>query len=852
MATITGSSGNDTLAGGVGNDTITAQQGGDTVFGGAGNDLIYGDNVSGTDQTTSFPPNYVEITSVNQTVTGTNGQPSFNATTTSTDGVSFVSSSTVTNGFWIGSNGVETHTHAMTTQVAGARLRLTATHEDEPVRFVLDGVTINLNTAIANGLVTFNDGGRGSYIIDSAGRFVGRPGLNGNQPELSDVATLTFNVPFTTLQVISQGSGWSAGSAYELFVDTNPPVFVGGADSLVGGDGNDTLFGGVGGDTLSGGLGTDTLNGGTGNDVIFGDDDRDVLIGGTGDDALYGGVGNDTISGGDGNEFIFGDEGADSITGDAGNDFLSGFQGDDLMDGGIGADTLFGGTGADTLFGGDGDDFLSVGGSDQAFGGSGDDVFEHAGDDTFVNAVIDGGSDATDGNPGGTENGNAGDRLDLSWESGSLTVTLGTNPESGTVNGLDGDAGIDLTFSEIEIILTGDGDDTVAGSAATGAVTLNTGAGNDVIATGSGNDSIVADTGNDSVQAGAGNDTVAGGAGNDSLDGGAGADSLIGGAGNDTVAGGDGDDTLVGSAGDRLLGESGDDTFRFDPTATGATTVTVIGGETGEDAGGDIISLQGLTNASVTWSKANKASGSGTLTYLNSNGELVTVNFSEIERVICFARDTLISTRRGDVPVQDLRLGDLIRTVDRGFQPLRWLAARRLTADDLAGAPKLRPIRIRAGALGCGLPRWDLTVSPQHRILVRSKVAERMFGSPEVLVAAKQLLELDGVAVVEDGRGVEYWHLMCDRHEVIFAEGLESETLFPGQEALATIPRECHEELFALFPDLRESGQWSKGRAARPIPRGAACRQLVRRHVLNQKPMLFASVDGWASGRRVS
>ncbi len=843
MATITGSSGNDTLAGGVGNDTITAQQGSDTVFGGAGNDLIYGDNVSGTNQTTSFPPNYVEITSVNQAVTGTNGQPSFNATTTSTDGVSFVSSSTVTNGFWIGSNGVETHTHAMTTQVAGARLRLTATHEDEPVRFVLDGVTINLNTAIANGLVTFNDGGRGSYIIDSAGRLVGRPGLNGNQPELSDVATLTFNVPFTTLQVISQGSGWAAGSAYEFFVDTNPPVFIGGADSLMGGDGNDTLFGGVGDDTLSGGLGTDTLYGGTGNDVIFGDDDRDVLIGGTGDDALYGGVGNDTISGG---------EGADSITGDAGNDFLSGFQGDDLLDGGIGADTLFGGTGADTLFGGDGDDLLSVGGSDQAFGGSGDDVFEHAGDDTFVNIVIDGGSDATDGNPGGTENGNAGDRLDLSWESGSVTVTLGTNPESGTVNGLDGDAGIDLTFSEIEIILTGDGDDTVAGSAATGAVNLNTGAGNDVIATGSGNDSIVADTGNDSVQAGAGDDTVAGGAGNDSLDGGAGADSLIGGAGNDTVAGGDGDDTLVGSAGDRLLGESGDDTFRFDPTAPGATTVTVIGGETGEDGGGDIISLQGLTNASVTWSKANKASGSGTLTYLNSNGESVTVNFSEIERVICFARDTLISTRRGDVPVQDLRLGDLIRTVDQGFQPLRWLAARRLTADDLAGAPKLRPIRIRAGALGCGLPRRDLTVSPQHRILVRSKVAERMFGSPEVLVAAKQLLELDGVAVVKDGRGVEYWHVMCDRHEVIFAEGLESETLFPGQEALATIPRECHEELFALFPDLRESGHWSKGRAARPIPRGAACRQLVRRHVLNQKPMLFASVDGWASGRRVS
>ena len=36
----------------------------------------------------------------------------------------------------------------------------------------------------------------------------------------------------------------------------------------------------------------------------------------------------------------------------------------------------------------------------------------------------------------------------------------------------------------------------------------------------------------------------------------------------------------------------------------------------------------------------------------------------------------------------------------------------------------------------------DLTVSPQHRVLVRSRTAQKVFGTDEVLVAAKQLLLL--------------------------------------------------------------------------------------------------------------
>lgn len=97
--------------------------------------------------------------------------------------------------------------------------------------------------------------------------------------------------------------------------------------------------------------------------------------------------------------------------------------------------------------------------------------------------------------------------------------------------------------------------------------------------------------------------------------------------------------------------------------------------------------------------------------------------------IVCFAAGTMISTEKGDVAVQDLRKGDMVWTRDNGFQPLRWAGASHLNASDLAAKPKLLPIRIKAGALGVNMPSVDLVVSPQHRVLVRSAIAQRMFGA---------------------------------------------------------------------------------------------------------------------------
>lgn len=203
--------------------------------------------------------------------------------------------------------------------------------------------------------------------------------------------------------------------------------------------------------------------------------------------------------------------------------------------------------------------------------------------------------------------------------------------------------------------------------------------------------------------------------------------------------------------------------------------------------------------------------------------------------IVCFVRGTMIECADGLHPVENLKVGDLVRTLDNGLKPLRWIASQRLTSE-LTADPKLRPVRIRAGALGHGVPSADLVVSPQHRILVRSRIAARLFGATEVLVAAKQLLSIDGVEIADELEVVEYFHFAFDQHEIVLANGTETESLYPGPQALKTIGRAAREELFAIFPYLREQGKLPI--AARQITTGRQARNLAARHVKNSRPLI--------------
>lgn len=204
--------------------------------------------------------------------------------------------------------------------------------------------------------------------------------------------------------------------------------------------------------------------------------------------------------------------------------------------------------------------------------------------------------------------------------------------------------------------------------------------------------------------------------------------------------------------------------------------------------------------------------------------------------VVCFGAGTLILTAHGPVDVADLPVGDRVMTRDRGLQPIRWIGTARLSQAELAANPHLHPIRIRAGALGPSTPDADLIVSPQHRILVRSAIAQRMFGTMEILVAAKQLLQVEGVDIAHDLQTVDYVHFLLDRHEVVTANGTESESLFTGPQALKSVGAAAQAEILALFPHLLDADY--EAIPAVVIASGRLGRKLALRHVRNARPLV--------------
>ena len=662
-------------------------------------------------------------------------------------------------------------------------------------------------------------------------------------------------------------SGTAGDDSISAFGGDDTIFGLAGQDTIFAGDGNDKVDAGDGDDTVIGDGGKDTINGGNGNDTIQGDHGDDSIVGGFGNDSLFGGADNDYISGGGDNDTISGGSGNDTLDGGIGDDSVDGGLGNDFVRGGTGDDSLTGSLGADTLYGDTGNDYINGGlDADSIFGGTGDDTIDGGdGDDTIT------GNTGSDYIIGGAGN----DSLEGGFNSNS------TEPENDTIVG---GAGNDTINANV-------GDDSITGDA--GRDWIQAGVGNDTAYGGADNDTIYGNEGDDRLYGDAGNDTIAGGPGNDFASGGLGndvvnGDNLTGSAGvagDDTLEGNEGDDTLGGGYGrdlldggtgnDLLTGGEGFDTFIASEGADRIQDFNTAGGQNfgdGDQTNNDFIDLGGyyneanlaLINAAreaagqstygnpLAWLRGDQADGvlddltgqtlGGTvmpkldLTIQNSGAAVDGKDLTwDNTNVLCFGADAMIRTDAGEVAASSLSVGDLVETRDAGLQAIRWIGKRTLTRAELAQSPNLRPIRISAGALGAGLPGADLIVSPQHRILVRSKIAQKMFGTMEVLVAAKQLCQLEGIDQAEDMAEVTYIHFLFDDHQIVLANGAEAESLHTGAEALKSVGAAAVEEIFAIFPELRAGGDRP---TARVLTSGRLGRKLVVRHAQNDKPLV--------------
>ncbi len=197
-------------------------------------------------------------------------------------------------------------------------------------------------------------------------------------------------------------------------------------------------------------------------------------------------------------------------------------------------------------------------------------------------------------------------------------------------------------------------------------------------------------------------------------------------------------------------------------------------------------------------------SGSGETIQFDAYGNQSDGPMTQGAAPICLTQGTLIETPDGARPIETLHVGDLVTTWDNGDQPIRMIHSRRISGAEYAGDRRLWPIRISSGALGFGLPERDLWVSPQHKMLYCHIRIPLMFGEDAVFVQAKSLAaSFDRVHVDSSRTSVTYFHLVFDRHEVIFAEGAATESLHPGPEAIAGLIADAREELYSIFPQLR-------------------------------------------------
>lgn len=191
------------------------------------------------------------------------------------------------------------------------------------------------------------------------------------------------------------------------------------------------------------------------------------------------------------------------------------------------------------------------------------------------------------------------------------------------------------------------------------------------------------------------------------------------------------------------------------------------------------------------------------------------MQLSQVERLIpCFTPGTAIATPRGGSAVENLKVGDRVITRDNGIQRIEWIGKKRLDHVELKALKGLRPIRISAGALGPNVPDRDMLVSPAHRMLVVSEVAQLHFGQSEVLVAAKDMCDIDGVGIA-DVAYVTYIHFLCSTHEIVLSDGAWSESFQPGDYSMKGLDDDQREELFALFPALSTKEGVKAYRAAR-------------------------------------
>ncbi|WP_341365875.1 Hint domain-containing protein [Yoonia sp. BS5-3] len=234
------------------------------------------------------------------------------------------------------------------------------------------------------------------------------------------------------------------------------------------------------------------------------------------------------------------------------------------------------------------------------------------------------------------------------------------------------------------------------------------------------------------------------------------------------------------------------------------------------DVGGGTTAITANNGAAAGVTSTNLAGDFGFSIQFNQPNPDTPIFAETSPGIACFVAGTPITTSKGAIPIEDLSVGDLVLTMDNGFKPIRWIKSQ-----TVSGMGRFAPYKITAGQFrACA----DTYLSPAHRVLLKNWRAELFFGASEVLVPVNSLANHMGITRAPRAE-VIYVHMMFDQHEIVFSNGVASESFLPGDSGLDAMGAETQEEIFALFPELADDlGLY--GAPARPILRGYEARIL--------------------------
>ena len=164
---------------------------------------------------------------------------------------------------------------------------------------------------------------------------------------------------------------------------------------------------------------------------------------------------------------------------------------------------------------------------------------------------------------------------------------------------------------------------------------------------------------------------------------------------------------------------------------------------------------------------------------------------------VSFTKGTMISLASGaQKPVEELCPGDRILTRDDGPQELRWIGHQTVRA-----VGSFAPICIKAGTLH---NTRDLVVSPDFRLFIYQRRDRLGAGRSELLVRARHLVNGETIQRLNGGF-VEYYQMLFDHHQIIYAEGIAAESMLVDSANSAVLPEELNARLEQLIPGHRRS-----------------------------------------------